>query len=111
RSMGSIVLGDRRLDTLPAICAICQSLYKNPELDTMLKSSELWILAQRRNLIVHRRGMVDDLYRSKTPDKAPIGQPVVISAHDIDAYLCKVRDIGLLMAQSASHLINAPSEQ
>lgn len=105
-SMGTIMFGERRLDSLPAIIAVCDDLYKNSELSSKLKDTNLWVLGQRRHLIVHRRGIVDAQYLAKTPDTTPIGEPLIISAHDLDRYLVDVRDVGLLIARSADDLLD-----
>jgi hypothetical protein len=106
RSMGTILFGERRLDSLPVIISVCQCLYKNSELDQKLKSSNLWTLAQRRHLIVHRRGFVDASYLSKTPDQISLGSKIVISAQEVEDYLFEVADIGLAIASLAEKLLS-----
>lgn len=104
-SMGAVLFGEGRLDSFPAIAAVCRTLYKSAELDTRLKTSRLWKLAQRRNLIVHRRGVVDKQYLEKTSDTQPIDSKLVVLSGDIDGDLLEVRDIGLLIGTLASQVI------
>lgn len=40
-SMGAVLFGEGRLDSFPAIAAVCRTLHKNAELDAKLKSSGL----------------------------------------------------------------------
>jgi hypothetical protein len=104
-SMGTILLGDKRLDSLPAIAMVCEALYGSTELDKKLKTPALHILNQRRHLIVHRRGIVDALYLSKTPDNALLGSVLRIVTADVDIYLKESMDTGLEIARSAAELL------
>lgn len=101
-SMGFVLFGEGRLDSHPAIASVCKALYKNPGLDQLLKSATLWKLAQRRNLIVHRRGIVDTQYLEKTSDKQPVGSKLIVTSQDIERDLAEVKDVGLLIAHSAA---------
>jgi hypothetical protein len=82
-SMGTIFFGERRLDTLPAIAAVCDDLFANQALNLKLKSTGIWTLFQRRHLIVHRRGIVDAQYLARTPDSFAPGEPLIVSAGDL----------------------------
>jgi hypothetical protein len=104
-SMGNILFGERRLDSLPAVSSVCEALYKDQVIGSKLKSQNLWNLAQRRHLIVHRRSVVDAQYLSKSPDKMDIGHILSITSAEIDAYLCEVRDLGLLLCSAAASLV------
>jgi hypothetical protein len=107
-SMGTILFGERRLDSLRVISAVCNDIYRNDTLETKLKSTSLWALSQRRNLIVHRRGIIDTQYLAKTPDDLPLGESIAISGTELKGYLVEIRDLGLEIAGSAAALLQNP---
>jgi len=101
-SMGDIIFSMTRLDTLPSIMDFYNAVASNAALQKSLKSSTLWMLAQRRHLIVHRRGIVDSQYLQKTSDSQPLGTLIEIPATEIANSLVEVRNVGLLIADCAS---------
>lgn len=103
--MGDIIFSFKRMDSISAIKEFCSAIFSNADLDRSLKSSSLWMLAQRRHLIVHRRGIVDNTYIQTTPDSQPLGSRISISAREVESSLKEVRDIGLLMAECADALL------
>lgn len=99
-AMGDIVLGERLLDSLPIIRDAATALFPgNADIHHQLAKPALWLLWQRRNLIVHRRGVVDANYLQRTGDKeAVLHSPLVISGeyiHDV-CDLCRDTGIALL---------------
>ena len=54
----------------------------------------MWRLWQRRHLIVHKRGLVDQSYINKTGDALKVGSRLVITGTDIDAIFKRIRDTG-----------------
>jgi hypothetical protein len=77
----------------------CESLEKatNDELARLLDPSNrsIDLIYERRHLIVHRRGVVDDKYVEKTGDALAIGSELVISGDDLGRTLAVIIDTGL----------------
>lgn len=72
------------------------------ELMKALGNRELWILNQRRNLIVHRRAIVDEQYLANTGESLQAGQEIVITPQDLDRYLSVTRDAGIELIRAAT---------
>jgi hypothetical protein len=79
RNMGDVWLKWNRLDNLIAIREAFDAVLPHDEhLRSTLRQDSLWMLNQRRNLIVHRRGIVDKQYLTNTGDALEIGQELRI---------------------------------
>lgn len=63
----------------------------------------MWLLSQRRHLIVHRRGIVDAQYLAKTGDSFRRALSDTSGGHP--TILVEIRDIGLLIANLASETL------
>jgi len=102
--LGDLLLRQNDLADLTAIKAAFLSLFANDAtLREALSAPELWKLFQRRNLIVHRQGRVDERYRSATGDHQPLGAMLVLSPDDLTRYLKHVSSAveHLLLAAAA----------
>jgi hypothetical protein len=85
-SMGDILLRDRQLESLPIIKDVMGTIFPaDQELRSQLSDPGLWLLWQRRHLIVHRRGMIDENYRSKTSDVAQLGTRLHVTSDYVEA--------------------------
>lgn len=103
QNMGRIIFENQRLDSLPLIQESLSLLLKDDsEIEKSLKSQTLWNLSQKRHLIVHRRGIADKQYLSKTSDATAIGTHIRTNSSEIDKYLIEVRDTGFLLLKAAS---------
>jgi hypothetical protein len=105
-SMGDVVLDQRRLDGFPAMKAILTALFADEhDIATVLRNDGLHVLSQRRNIIVHRRGVVDAEFMRKVPAAGPVGSRIRTSAADVDAALILVRDVGAVLIAAAGSLL------
>ncbi|ODR99151.1 hypothetical protein AUC68_03735 [Methyloceanibacter methanicus] len=86
-SMGDLLLRDRHFDSLPVIRDMLDVVLPDKGLRDALGSDELWLFWQRRHLIVHRRGHIDEAYLSKTSDKAAVGSRLSLSSRYVDSSL------------------------
>lgn len=96
--------GDARIDSLPLMKSIMDELFPtNTELRAALGDRTLWLLFQRRHLIVHRRGVVDAKYREDTGEDLPVGSELEITQADVRKYVetCVTAARALLKAASA----------
>jgi hypothetical protein len=97
-SMGNIFFDDVRLDSLKTIRDVLSVLYPSAgALHNKMGDGALWKLWQRRNLITHRRGMVDQFYLDKTGDLLPIGQRIRLTGRYVEESAILVRDAGIEM--------------
>ncbi len=102
-SMGSILFKNRRLDSLGNIRSVMKALLDSSEVQTAL-GQELWLLNQRRHLLVHNRGIIDAEYCKNTGDKGPIGAKLKVTATDAENSLTAVRDAILAVCRAAQSL-------
>jgi hypothetical protein len=106
QTMGDILFSTKRLNTVPSIADFYSSVFSNVLLQKSMKSPTLWLLAQRRHLIVHRRGIVDIQYLQNTSETQALGTRINVPANEVTNSLIEVRDLGLLMADCALGLLN-----
>ena len=100
--LGDILIRYRSVDTIPVIKAVFSVLF--PESETLreaLEQKDLWILNQRRHLVVHRRGIVDADYISKTGDTPMLGSELFIAPDDLERYLNVTANVGLELITEA----------
>ena len=92
--MGSLLFEERDLSNLSAIRTACEAIFEDVELRTMLNAESLWLLNQKRHLIAHRRGVVDDEYLKNTGAKLTVGDHLYVSPGDFEKNLVEVLSIG-----------------
>lgn len=73
----------------------------NSELVTLLSDKMLWKINQQRNLLVHKKGIVDKRYFESTDDDTPIGKVIIITPHLIKQYIEFIKNIGLCLLSNA----------
>lgn len=87
-SMGILLSQKADLDDIQTIRETYAALFPDTaELNQRLSDERLWFLFQKRNLIVHRRGLVDQHYLDRTGDQIPLGQQLSVSPADIESFL------------------------
>jgi hypothetical protein len=101
KSMGTILFGQRRLDGLNAVKDMLGAALPFESVRSALNSKTLWILNQRRHLLVHKRGLIDAEYVRNTGDELPIGSRLRIRSTDVEGYLTAVRDTILAIVSAA----------
>ena len=93
--MGEVLLDQHRMDDVESLRVVFDVvLPSDPNSRTLLLSDLLWRISQDRNLIVHRRGVVDKQYVANTGSKLPLGAFLEISPSCYEEYLSFVRDLG-----------------
>lgn len=102
-SLGSILIRHRALDTIPVMKTVIRVLLpKADKLKQLLEQKDLWILNQRRHLLVHRRGTVDRDYIDRTGDALDVGAELIINPSDLEHYLTLVAEIGVELLNETS---------
>jgi hypothetical protein len=104
-SLGSILIRHRSVDTVPVMKAVFGVLLPEAEkLRNILDQRDLWILNQRRHLLVHRRGVVDAAYLEKTGEIIFLGDELIIRPSDLEQYLTVVCKAGIeLVNETTKH--------
>jgi hypothetical protein len=94
--MGDALIQSYRLDDLETIRTAFDAIFPTASgLRDQLHKDCLWKLYQRRNLIVHRRSIVDGAYIKNTGDTLSLGSELLISPLQLEADLMLVRDVGI----------------
>jgi hypothetical protein len=80
KCMGDVLLRQARMDRLDTIRCVYEVLFEgNESLRQALGDCRIWRLWKTRNLIVHRAGVVDELFRTSTGIDVPIGSKIKIT--------------------------------
>ena len=88
RSLGVLLSQRSDLDDIQTIRDAYNALYPSATaLNQALANEDLWHLFQRRNLIVHRRGIVDRHYIEKTGSLLAIGAHFWATPDDIEMHI------------------------
>jgi hypothetical protein len=109
--MGDILSQAHDLGNLVAIRQVYAALF--PE-DSLLRDSlserDLWMLNQRRNLIVHNRGVVDAKYLAVTGESCAVGSQLVTSPLDLERALDKVCSTGPTLIRAVAQLLTSTDQ-
>ncbi len=93
--MGTVVFGQQDFSDLPTIKSACFVLFgSSAELVKCLNDPGLWLVYQRRHLLVHRRGIADKNYIDNTRDDIPLGSRLEVSPKDLEEHLKSVLNAG-----------------
>ncbi|RWG22544.1 MAG: hypothetical protein EOQ55_03135 [Mesorhizobium sp.] len=96
--MGSIMMSNADFSDLPGMKLVLGLLFpKSVALRTALDDRQLWELFQRRNLIAHRRGVVDQTYLKKTGEQLKVGSSIEVQPSDLDRYFECIIQVGLAL--------------
>jgi hypothetical protein len=109
RSMGEVLLRQRRMDDLDTIRATYDVLFESREsMRTVLSDVGLWRLYKTRNLIVHRAGVVDQLFLTSTGMKAELGSKLTVTPRVLEDFVVLVARVGVELLAAASTVVAAP---
>jgi hypothetical protein len=89
------------LKTIKAVFAVL--FPSNTDLNHALAQRDLWMLYQRRNLVVHRRGVIDQAYLDATGEILTTGTRLVVSP---EAFEIAVRVV-VSAATAVAHCITS----
>jgi hypothetical protein len=103
--MGEILIGWHRLDDIRAMRSVFGVLFPaGSVLQKGLQEKALWLLNQRRNLIVHRRAVVDRAYAENSGDTVALGTRLAIEPDYLESSVDLVRDVGMEVLRAAMQL-------
>jgi len=99
--LGSILLTRQDFSDLRAIKTVYRVIFPSAgNLIASLGSRDLWVLFQRRHLIVHRRGVVDKGYIDETGESLPVGSQIAITPASLENDLKVVLSCGEALCES-----------
>jgi hypothetical protein len=94
-NLGTFLISKADLTNVPAIRDAYGALFPSAtDLGRKLADRRLWDLCQKRNLIVHRRGIVDQQYLANTEDTLSLGADLWISPSEVEDLLEAALHIG-----------------
>ena len=86
--MGTILAQQQDLSDLHSIKAVYEALFPTDNnLRDTLTDIDLRVLSQRRNLVVHRRGIIDDLYIKAVDCEQEVGEKLRILPDELEKYI------------------------
>jgi hypothetical protein len=86
--MGTLLAEQQDLSDAYSVKAVFQALFPtNDELRDALNDPDLRLLSLRRNLIVHRRGIIDEKYATSTNCAQQVGQRLKITPYELEDHL------------------------
>lgn len=99
--LGTVLVGQQDFSNLQTIKAVLAVLFPgSKDLNQALAHRDLWTLYQRRHLVVHRRGMIDQAYLDATGETITIGTRLVVTPRDFEGALSVVVSAGTALARS-----------
>lgn len=106
-SMGTILASSRSLDSLENIKRVFFAIFPDDKsLRENLNQDSLRLLNQRRHIIVHRRGLVDEEYCKKSGEDLKVGSKLRVSLEDLREYLTTARDAGIELLGTVNITVN-----
>jgi len=101
--MGLLLSQKADLDDIQTIRETYAALFPDAaDMNRVLAEERLWFLFQKRNLIVHRRGLVDQHYLDRTGDHVPLGQQLCVTPAEIESLLAAVLAAGESLIRRAA---------
>jgi hypothetical protein len=101
-SLGSILSSRQDFSDLGTIRAVLlPTLDADSAVRTALADRRLWVLCQRRHLIVHRRGVIDARYAEATGDTSPFGTRLSVTPEELESHIQAVGVAGAAMLTAA----------
>ena len=93
--VGTVLVSQHDLADLPTVKTVYTLLFPaSGDLLERLNDPDLWLFYQRRHLLVHRRGIVDQTYLDNTSDNVPINAHLPLKPKDFENYYSVVRSAG-----------------
>jgi len=97
--MGTILIDNFDFSNLDLMKAIIGCVFESKALNTKLKEDDIWKLYNRRNLIIHKGGIVDKKYLKSTGDTYEIGHKLYVKPAELKNYIKNVLEIGLAVSR------------
>jgi hypothetical protein len=103
-SLGSYLISKADLKSVLAIRSAYGAIFPTAnELKALLGDRRLWNLSHKRNLIVHRRGVVDQQYLDATGDGLAIGDDLWVEPSDVEDLLETTLNVGTELVRQVAN--------
>ncbi len=106
RRLGDLVISELQIDNVQRMKAIYNPLFAETSILPVLSTRCLWELQQTRNLILHRRGIVDEKYAAFIDGKLKPGVPICVTVSDLQQAITCVEATGHALLSAAELLLN-----
>jgi len=70
------------------------------DLGTLLHATSLTVLSERRHLLMHRAGTIDDSYIKKNGEDVPVGNSLIVTPRDVVCGFRTVVETGACLARA-----------
>lgn len=103
-SLGSYLISKADLKSVLAIRGAYGALFPAADqLQKLLGDRRLWNLSHKRNLIVHKRGIVDQQYLASTGDTFAIGDDLWVTPSEVEELLESTLNVGLEIVRQVAN--------
>lgn len=103
-SLGSYLISKADLKSALAIRGAYGALFPAAdELQKLLGDRRLWNLNHKRNLIVHKRGIVDQQYLDSTGDTLTIGDDLWVTPSEVEELLESILKVGMEVVRQVAY--------
>ena len=103
-SLGSYLISKSDLKSVLAIRGAYGALFPAAaELQRLLGDRRFWNLSHKRNLIVHKRGIVDQQYLDATGDKLVVGDTIWVEPGEVEDLLETTLKVGLEIVRQVAN--------
>jgi len=110
-AMGDILAQTHDLSNLVTVKTCFFALFPSDvKLRQRMSEQDLWTLFQRRNLIVHRRGVVDQKYLDATGESLPLKTQIAIRSSDLERAFEIVCSVGESLIFAANETLKTTAE-
>lgn len=102
--LGSYLISKADLKSVPAIRGAYGAIFPAAdELQKLLGDRCLWNLCHKRNLIVHKRGIVDEQYLTSTNDTLAIGDDLLVAPSEVEESLEFTLKVGMEVVRQVAY--------
>lgn len=102
--LGSYLISKADLSNVPAIRAAYTALFPGAvQLRSCLSDERLWHLSQKRHLIVHRRGIVDEAYIEATGTSLKVGDVLWSAPAEVEEAIEAAMTLGAELLEQVAH--------
>ena len=91
--MGAVLIDNFEFSNIETIRSVYKCIFTSEVLRAKLEINDLWLLFKRRNLLVHKSGVVDKQYLETTSDNLPLNTKLIIKPEEFLKYLELIVDI------------------
>jgi hypothetical protein len=103
-SLGSYLISKADLKSVLAIRGAYGALFPTADqLQKLLGDRRLWNLSHKRNLIVHKRGIVDQQYLDSTGDTLAVGGDLWVAPSEVEELLESTLKIGTEVVRQVAY--------